>query len=113
VVRRAAREPAAVTAERDGVEQERDAVGRPALLVEVVGGGGDRGAVTPLARERAEDRRRVEVARVVGDEDDRRRQVVEDVALDDRPARVEVDERPQDEAQDPLAGGTRVAAARP
>ncbi len=114
VVGRAAGEPAAVAAERDGVEQQGDAVGLPALLVEVVGGGGDRGAVAPLARDRAEDRRRVQVARVVGDEDDRRRQVVEHVApMDDRPARVEVDHRAEDEPQDARAGGAGIAAARP
>ncbi len=84
VVGRAVAEPAAAAAERDGVEQQRDAVGLPALLVEVVGRGGDRGAVAPLARHRAQDRRRVEVARVVGDEDDRRASsVVEHLAPDD------------------------------
>ncbi len=73
VVGGAVAEAAAVAAERHGVEEQRDAAGLPAALVEVVGRRRDRRAVAPLARDRAQDRRRVEMARVVGDEDDGRR----------------------------------------
>ena len=72
VVGGAVAEPAAGAAERDGVEQQRDAVGLPAALVEVVGRRGHRGRVRQWCGDGAQDRRGVEVARVVGDEDDRR-----------------------------------------
>src|SRR5918995_2261395 len=107
-------QPAAVAAERHRVEHQRDAVGLPAPLVEVVGGRGHRGAVAPLARDRAQDRRRVEMARVVRDEDDRAvHPLVEDLAADRATAQVEVRHRPEDAAEEHLAGDPRVAAAGP
>src|SRR5215218_4824085 len=65
------------------------------------------------ATQRAQDRRRVEVARVVGDEDDRALEVVEDLAADRAAADVPVDHRAEAEPQQPLAQRPRVAAAGP
>ena len=113
VVGRALAHAAAVAADRHGVEEERDAVGLPALLVEVVGRRGDRRALAPLARERAQDHRRVEVAGVVDDEDDRLARLLQQVLAHRARARVEVDHRPEDEVEDHQAGGLRVPAAGP
>ena len=73
-------EAAAVARHRDGAEEQRDGIGEPALGVEVVRRGGDDGAPPPGVRQRAQDRGRVHVAGVVGDEDDRRRRAVEVLA---------------------------------
>ena len=106
-------EPAAVAAERHGVEEQRDAVGLPAAVVEVVGRRGHGGAAAPLEGDRAQDRRGVEVARVVGHEDDRRCEAVEDLAPDGAAAEIPVRHRPEAVAQQRLARRPGVAAARP
>src|SRR3954454_9362939 len=117
VIGRAVAEPAAVAAERHGVEQQGDAVGLPARLVEVVGGGGDGGAAAPVDRDRAQDRRRVEVARVIGHEDHRPVLVellaVEDLATVDLEVRVVLHQRPQAEAEEHLAKAAGHPAASP
>ncbi len=106
-------EPAAVAAERHRVEEQRDAVGLPAAVVEVVGRRGHGGAAAPLEGDRAQDRRGVEVARVVGHEDDRRREPVEDLAPGGAAAEIPVRHRPEAVAQQRLASRPGVAAARP
>jgi hypothetical protein len=53
------------------------------------------------------------MARVVGDEDHRVRQVAEDLAAGHARARVEVHQRGEDELEDRLACGARRPAARP
>src|ERR671914_192777 len=113
VVGCAVAQPPALAAERHGVEQQRDAAGLPAAVVEVVGRRGHRGAGAPLARQRAQDGGGVQVARVVGDEDHWVLESVEHLAADGARAHVEVDQRPEPEAEQPLAGGLRIAAPRP
>ena len=71
---------AAVARHRHGAEEQRHRPPQPPLDVEVVGRRRDRGAPAPAARQRAQDRRRVHVARVVGDEHDRRVEAVEMLA---------------------------------
>ena len=85
----------------------------PAALVEVVGRGADRGARPPLVRERAQDRRGVQVARVVGHEDHGRLQIVEDVAPRRAVARVEIHQRVEPERQQRVAQRPHAPAARP
>ena len=113
VVGRAVSEAAAAALDRHGVEHERDERRRRALLVEVVGRRRDRRALAPLARQRAQDHRRVEVAGVVGDEDDRRLELLEALGAVRAHAHVVVDHRAQHAAQDRLAHVARDAAARP
>ena len=113
MVGRSVLEPLALAAEGHGVEQQRDPARLPAAPVEVVRGGGHGRAAAPLARQRAQDRGRVEMARMVGHEDDRVRELVEDLTTRDPGAHVVVDHRAQPEAEQRLARRLRVAAARP
>ena len=69
VARGALVEAAAAPVHRHGVEQQRHQRCDDAVAVEVVGRGGDRGALADPAGKRREDHRRVDVAAVVGDQD--------------------------------------------
>src|SRR4051794_10863764 len=114
VIARTIAEAAAVASERDGVEDERDAPGAPARLVEVVGGGGDRGPVSPFAWHRAQDRRRVQVAAVVGHEDHRSRDLLAE-HLPPVDATLDIDEqqRSEDAGEDPSPYSPRDGTTRP
>src|SRR3712207_8404608 len=58
---------------RSRVEEERHRGRDQAVAVEVVGGRSDRGPLAPLARQGAQDHGRVQVAAVVGDQDQDRK----------------------------------------
>src|SRR3954447_8771681 len=113
VVRGALVHAPAATRDRHGAEQERHGGRDPALAVEVVGRGGDRGPLAPGAGQRAQDRRRVHVARVVGDEDHGRAHAGEDLAALDPALDVPGHRRREEARQDRLAREPRRGAARP
>src|SRR3954452_1560841 len=114
MIARTVAEATAVAAERDGVEDERNAPGAPARLVEVVGGSGDRGPVAPFAWHRAQDRRRVQVAAVVGHEDHRSRHLLaEHLASVDAPLDIDEHQRSEDAGEDPSPYRPRDRTPRP
>src|SRR3954452_8226237 len=96
VVRGALLHAAALAGDRHGAEEQGHGRRDPALAIEVVGRRGHGGALAPRARKRAQDRRRVHVARVVGDEDDRRARGAEYLAALDPAADVPGHHRPEE-----------------
>src|SRR4051794_8045817 len=114
VIAGAAVEAATGPAHWDRVEHERSAPRTPARLVEIIRGGRDRGPLAPLGRDRAQDRRRVQVAVVVGHEDDGIGHLLaQHVASVDAALDVQVQQRGQDPGEDAAADEARARAARP
>ncbi len=113
MVGRALVHAAAQARDRHGGEQERDRRGDPLLAVEVVGRGGHRGVLAPAAGQRAQDRRRVHVARVVGHEDHRRATADEHLEALDPAMRVPGRDGSEEALQDRLARHANGSAARP
>src|SRR3954464_9666914 len=113
VVRGALLHAAALAGDRHGAEEQGHGRRDPALAIEVVGRRGHGGALAPRARKRAQDRRRVHVARVVGDEDDRRARGAEYLAALDPAADVPGHHRPEKAREDRLPCEARGRAPRP
>ena len=95
------------------LKMQRDQARDAPVAVEVVGRGGHQGALAPFPRQRAQDRRRVQVAGVVGHENDGGVEPVEALAAADLAARVVAHEGVEDEALDRLAHRPRRTAAGP
>ena len=104
---------AALALDRHRVEDERDRRRDEAVAVEVVGRRRHRRALAQLARERREDDRRVHVAGVVGDEDDRRGDGAELLPAGGAARGVVVHQRVEHEPHEVLAHEARRRRARP